>query len=1165
MSGEPSYSVGQDVEVWSLGKKKWFKDGKIVKIKKDGSVKVHYSRGKGIMSRGSKWINPSEIKKFLRHPSRRKDQNRSSDNNPGSQGSNPAIESFNDNVRSTNSSKPQSSLFTFGNHRENSSGNTDIPAETPGMRIPDVKLTPQPDQGQDFLFDAFADTGDHDSFSGNRDIPAETPGMEKPDVKLTSQPDQGQGILFDVFAEIGGHQEKEEEVHQKPQVGDGTGGIDIRQLLDTCGGDTAISTEPIQTCAQADESSKKRKEARQAEEEKQVPDISQQSDDAFQSFLSEMPPQVSTQGRMRDRSSKPVLDWISSDLSEEKPNDQLLETEEGKEPVVQTKEEKTPQAGGKKKSPPRILDTLFEEGGENPSPTSLPPDLRSSGSTIRVYRDDGTWATLVMPKDTSVSKLIKRAAIKLYGLRRPVGANPSEVPSSSQSTTEMVKSAPSFLDSNMISSLVSNDETKYLLLYTRESQINGSSPKVPELVTDDYFQRLRESPGISFHLIPRPNHMQIDSVSIKFSDGVKTRVFVGASTTVTDIIKAGSRWRKSRSLSVAPKYELYMDGKAMDKLEEGRNVMDLISYYLGLGIKLPSFNLIDDGLAKSKEYVRDDSIINRTQAASDIYKLPEAKLIMPTIKPPEERKKSRYGKFTDHNDKESTYSAVVHSSPFGLSINQDMRVVVAKELAMAQGIMVGDKLLNVNGTEVTFATWKQTFSSEKVPFRLSLSRTKVPITRMLDILKQSIKMPIVKSRWHRMKNWALTFHGDEFLTWLEKSKHCESRCEAEGLGLRMIQCGLIRRIDKPHDIYSDTRDLFQAVQPEKTILHGSEDIKFDAKSLRMENNDEKEPLTLDSISLQPDPLLFVFPATSTTTKDGQGDPESGVDLSHLASSSSSPLPSKYTVPKYLLYEVPNPTTASCSWSPKANHPFRKREAEKIPKIGSRLFMPLITSKISKLHRRAYNPMQQQKKTLPPAIFQALSKIWVDATKDIEDPSSVGFDKFVTKLSMYFGIVGEIAPRKLFSCLADRDTRTVSFENWLNGVTIWEFANLSTRLQILFDIFNRSQTGFLSRSEVKELVLAVSRQTVSSICVVLPEAKRESFFDSCTELAKSQLDDYMSFFSNFFAGMDADMDNRVSLEDLREFLDITKGESALSLPEALRRLVLPMDVLYCLRC
>eukprot|EP00466_Bigelowiella_natans_P015474 jgi/Bigna1/145817/aug1.104_g20525 len=46
MSTAPKYTIGQHVEVWSMGKKKWFKDGKVTHIKPDGSIKVMYNQSK---------------------------------------------------------------------------------------------------------------------------------------------------------------------------------------------------------------------------------------------------------------------------------------------------------------------------------------------------------------------------------------------------------------------------------------------------------------------------------------------------------------------------------------------------------------------------------------------------------------------------------------------------------------------------------------------------------------------------------------------------------------------------------------------------------------------------------------------------------------------------------------------------------------------------------------------------------------------------------------------------------------------------------------------------------------------------------------------------------------------------------------------------------------
>mmetsp|Transcript_21589 Transcript_21589/g.38300 ORF Transcript_21589/g.38300 Transcript_21589/m.38300 type:complete len:1182 (-) Transcript_21589:292-3837(-) len=64
-SDAPSYKAGDKVHVWSMKNQKWFPDGNVVAVRKDGSVKVKYN-WTSLFAKGVKWIEPSQLGVVLR-------------------------------------------------------------------------------------------------------------------------------------------------------------------------------------------------------------------------------------------------------------------------------------------------------------------------------------------------------------------------------------------------------------------------------------------------------------------------------------------------------------------------------------------------------------------------------------------------------------------------------------------------------------------------------------------------------------------------------------------------------------------------------------------------------------------------------------------------------------------------------------------------------------------------------------------------------------------------------------------------------------------------------------------------------------------------------------------------------------------------------------------
>jgi len=1061
MSTAPKYTIGQHVEVWSMGKKKWFKDGKVTHIKPDGSIKVMYNQSKGIMSRGNKWVKPSQFKMMLRpprtpHPRTLLPGETSPESPPASKSSPTLVNEGKTTPNTTpvqaNKSATERILFDVSDSITEGKQGGHAAAAAPSENESKVEQTSSVFDLLNATKDGDDDGASHDNAKTSDAVPSAEKGTK--------------GMLDMDLLKIEGGGSPGGSLTQKPSNND------ARDSTRTLKRGMRVSNRNIV-------------------------------------------------GAHLISSSLPVLMEEEDGGAKEEREDTLEGEDRGNEAL---KNAKVGHSSADKKKGQKAATT--------------------TSSIMRIHSYDGTWTKIVVRGNALVSSVIKIAKRKLYS---SVRLSTMSTPAVVSAEEPVLESTPSSSKRSSTSTAYSSGQTSLLqqrmsmsptpsvhsprdsivlpggvgglgpenfhyLLYYSMPSTRGGSPRLPELVSDSpgELQRLLSIPGVTFHLIPRQRDVSIDSVSVKFGDGIATRIFIKEDSTVRDVCSSAVRWRASRGLPVAPKYDLYIDGELLEQpLEKKRHMLDVITAYAGLDMDtLPSFIMVPrlgshEGKGQSVGGSREGAEVpfdfnhpleavtpekNNNHAAIEY----DVELIMPPQEREEAKKESSYGELNSERKDFSSYSTVVTSKPFGMSLDQDLRVISAKSPADKEGIMCGDRLEKIAGQSVTSDSWKKQFFDEKVPFALTMSRPKITIDTMLDIIKQTLHMPFVRSRWHRMKSFGLSFHGNEYLSWLMESKRCKTRCEAEGLASCMVQCGLIRRVDKPHDLYMDNRDLHQVIPLEKTCLCGPEEVSFEIDDIEL-GNDEIAPTSSSSESPPP------FPS------------------------------------------------------------------------GSRFLVPLITGRISEL-KKAAESVDARRESLPPLIFQALTTIWVQETRDLDDPGSVGCSHFIERLSMYFGEAGDICPRRLFWCLADGATNRVSFETWLNAITLWEKSSAYTRLKIIFDIFDRSQTGYLSRSEVKDLVLAVTKKRRSCVSAVVGNC--DALLRFCNEELKFQLESYISFFPNFFAGIDADMDDKVSMEDLWRFLEIPRDDNPKNkekpshngaLADVLSKFVLPIDTLYMLRC
>ena len=279
---------------------------------------------------------------------------------------------------------------------------------------------------------------------------------------------------------------------------------------------------------------------------------------------------------------------------------------------------------------------------------------------------------------------------------------------------------------------------------------------------------------------------------------------------------------------------------------------------------------------------------------------------------------------------------------------------------------------------------------------------------------------------------------------------------------------------------------------------------------------------------------------------------------------------------------------------------RRGPGEPAHRIGSRLLRDMIQKNIERSRQSGAKRRQMGLSALPPEMIQEMTSKWLEATAEQNDLGSIGLKSFMKHglLSM-FGSLGEVAPRRLYYCLCDGETRSVTFENWLNAVHVWQNADVRGRLGILFDVFDRTSTGLWSSAEARDFVTAATRRSLNNVLLALHalqwdddrrstgvddgvsdgvsdvggaemDAKGEGAIDAkvrdvvaaaaanVRRLVDLELDAFESFFPVLFSGRDGTADGPVSMQ---HFLALAEETGDRSVDDFLARFALPVDSLY----
>ena len=257
---------------------------------------------------------------------------------------------------------------------------------------------------------------------------------------------------------------------------------------------------------------------------------------------------------------------------------------------------------------------------------------------------------------------------------------------------------------------------------------------------------------------------------------------------------------------------------------------------------------------------------------------------------------------------------------------------------------------------------------------------------------------------------------------------------------------------------------------------------------------------------------------------------------------------------------------------------------------------MIQKNIERSRQSGAKRRQMGLSALPPEMIQEMTSKWLEATAEQNDLGSIGLKSFMKHglLSM-FGSLGEVAPRRLYYCLCDGETRSVTFENWLNAVHVWQNADVRGRLGILFDVFDRTSTGLWSSAEARDFVTAATRRSLNNVLLALHalqwdddrrstgvddgvsdvggaemDAKGQGAIDTkardvvaaaaanVRRLVDLELDAFESFFPVLFSGRDGTADGPVSMQ---HFLALAEETGDRSVDDFLARFALPVDSLY----
>uniref|UniRef100_A0A7S0DF27 EF-hand domain-containing protein n=1 Tax=Amorphochlora amoebiformis TaxID=1561963 RepID=A0A7S0DF27_9EUKA len=1037
-----NFTVGARVDVWSVGKKRWFRDGKVKAVKSNGSVKVQYNFAAGRLKRGSKWIKPSQFASLLRL--QHKAKNLSSVAKPRSKPS-----SQSKSISQGSESKPVLNIFDPktppSDHNES--------METPDfLRITDALGEDSTDLLQ--FSDAFG--GKFDDLQ-HLPPPATPPNQrDEKNTKNKTNDIRSETLLDTVFGVPEGAAEKAGRGEEKKGRGESKneeGGE--RLILDDILGLGYISTAPTS--------------GRDGTEPKST---EHSSSDTFHPYNT------------------------SSSLCTPLP------------PL------------------PEARSTVEKKG---------PDELM-----LRVYAEDGTYSVMRIKEQTKASTVVDRTKRKLYSFKK-------------SSSTVTISKNPIPTDSQGLDRARSANIAGYHLMYVLEAIDD------PKRIPPNHkpYSILKEYPEATFYVVPHRPSIGLTTIRINFVDGMATRIFINDHTTVAHVCQAGRKWRQSKNLPIDNKFKLLVENY-QPRLEA--KIRPLIPP----NKPPPEFKLFS---SSSQLVFQDDvdlsdllSISPSPRSTSrDLESL--VPLVMPQTLLVEEPKKPKYPEFTQQDLR--SFEIVVCSKPLGLGLDKKMRVIMVKGLMMEMGVLQGDVLVSVNGYVPTPENWRDLIQRQEFPFKLGFTRMNVPLSLLLQIIKELAKKSFVRSRWHKLKNFSHSLHGSDCVDWLVGSRSL-ARCQAHGLAIMMVQSGFIRRIEKPHDEFIDGHELFQILN--QSALSGTQDIDFSPHDILSNPPASTPPQgTTQSASRDPDSPMAAHLTSPVADPERRGEERGG----SKAGLKAADLPAGDTKKRKKTTPPSLRSSRFLSNSVLRQSAVMKTDRKKkVPKISA--LKGLVEARISAFRSNAMTgkPMVARKNSrpavLPPVMVQSLTKVWVHATKDLEKPGSVPLGLFTKELAIYFGDAGAIAPERIFRSLADEKTNRVEFETWLNGVVLWEQATMGKQCKILVDLFDDSKKGFLNRDDTKTLITAVSRRSIKTMAVLFgsDDQKKRSFSDSCEKLIQMQLDDYISFFSTFFSSIDQDMDDRVSAEDLQAFAEASQDES---IDAVLSRLALPLDTLFILRC
>lgn len=142
--------------------------------------------------------------------------------------------------------------------------------------------------------------------------------------------------------------------------------------------------------------------------------------------------------------------------------------------------------------------------------------------------------------------------------------------------------------------------------------------------------------------------------------------------------------------------------------------------------------------------------------------------------------------------------------------------------------------------------------------------------------------------------------------------------------------------------------------------------------------------------------------------------------------------------------------------------------------------------------------------------------------------------FHVHVAKHLGMLGRVAADRLFDTLDSDKSGFLSFEQWVVGVFLFSRASDADRMQLMFSIFDQTQSGYLNVNNLAELLLVA---TLSRKASISPEPLSVSGNDlrACQPLIDMMVETTLARF-------DADNDGKLSLT---EFMNFVKYEPAVA--------------------